>query len=135
MEEIIKKLINLADNYSVIAQEMGFEKNKHTEVRGLNKKDNAYWTEGKKINIYFGSDYGTWSIDFYNVAVVGYSKQITLPYNSTVETLTELFNDVNDYFENFFSKNVQMFHIETLKEKHKKIKELENELRKLKNLV
>jgi len=135
MEQILKKLINLADNYSVIAQEMGFEKNNHTEVRGRQKKDNAYWTEGKKINIYFGSSYEIWAIDFDNINVAGYAKNITIPFNSTIETLTELFNDVNDYFENYFSKNVQMFHIETLKEKHKKIKELENELRKLKNLV
>jgi hypothetical protein len=135
MEQILKKLINLADNYVVIAQEMGFEKNNHTEVRGRQKKDNAYWTEGKRINIYFGSSYETWLIDFDNINVVGYAKKITIPFNSTIETLTELFNDVNDYFENYFSKNVQMFHIETLKEKHKKIKELENELRKLKNLV
>lgn len=135
MEQILKKLINLADNYVVIAQEMGFEKNNHIEVRGSQKKDNAYWTEGKKINIYFGSSYEIWSIDFDNINVAGYANKITIPFNSTIETLTELFNDVNDYFENYFSKNVQMFHIETLKEKHKKIKEFENELRKLKNLV
>ena len=132
MKKQIEKLIEIADGYAVFGTEVGLPMT-HNTVRG---EDDKEWVQkGKKISIYLAESGSTWAVYFNGVNIIGYSKKVELPYNVTAQYLNKVIADVGPYLYDYLFPNVAKCKIGVLKEKHKEIKRLESELRKLKGLV
>lgn len=135
MKEQIEKLIELAKEYVVFGEEIMLPQN-HTDIRDkdISSKNDAY-LDGSKITIYFNNNYSTWQVSFGKVKIIGYAKDVQIPFDCDSEMLEMEYNSAKDYLYNHLLPNVAKCKISSLKEKHKRIKELEAELRKLKSLT
>ena len=107
MKKQINELMELAEGYAVFGVEAGLEDG-HNKVRG---KKGQYGTpdfaeEGEIITIYLANGGSTWSIDFGEVSIVGYTKKVHLPYDVTEEMLIETIADVKPYLHDYLLPNV-----------------------------
>lgn len=133
MKKQLNELIEIANGYVVFSVEAGLPKT-HNLIRG---KTSAFkWSKnGTDINVYLADSGETWSVRFDKVEVTGYSKKISVPFDVTIKYLNELILDVRTHLYDYLLPNVAKCKLDVLKDKHKEIKRLERELRKLKGLV
>ncbi len=134
MKNQIEKLIDLTKDYVVFGIEIGLP-DTHNHIRGGHQSKPEFHTEGDKVNIYLSNKGETWQVEFKDVKIIGYSKKIEMPFNSTEESLEAVYESAKEYLHDHLLPNVAKCKIATLKERHVKIKEIERELRKLKALV
>jgi len=134
MKQQIEKLIELAKDYHTFAMEVNLPM-RHNHIRG-GHQDNPEWCkEGKLISVYLADEGITWQVQFNKVTIINYSKNIEMPFESTEESLEETYKDAYDYLHNYLLVEVAKIKLGVMKEKHKEIKKLERQLKKLKGLV
>ena len=134
MKKQIEKLIELANDYHTFAMEVNLPMT-HNHIRGGHQSNPDWGKEGKLINVYLANEGITWQVQFDKVVIVNYSNDIKIPFESTEESLQDTYNDAYDYLHNYLLVDVAKIKLGVMKEKHKKIKELEKQLKKLKGLV
>jgi hypothetical protein len=134
MKQQIEKLIELARDYHTFAMEVNLPMT-HTHIRGGHHQSPEWRKEGKLINVYLANEGTTWQVEFDEVKIINYAKDIQIPFESTEESLEETYSDAYDYLHNYLLVDVVKIKLGVMKEKHKEIKELERKLKKLKGLV
>ena len=122
MEKQIKKLNELALDFVDYGIGVGLQDTHNTLT-------NTHKLEGfdMEVNIYFANSGSVWSITMCDVEITGYSSKITLPINSTLESLNEIHKECKKYLD-YLIENVANIKYSTLKEKAKKIQELKKEI-------
>jgi len=133
MKTQIEKLIELAKDYVIFGIEIGLP-NAHNHIRGGNDMPD-YGKEGDLINIYFDRGGDTWQVEFKKVKIIGYSKQIEMPFDADIEYLESVYKSAKEYLYDYLLPSVAKCKIATMKQRHQEIKELEGKIRKLKGLV
>lgn len=134
MKEIIEKLIELAKDYHTFGVEVNLPMT-HNHIRGGHSNKPEWTKDGDLINVYLANKGETWMVEFKEVTVVGYSKKVSISFDSTIESLQKTYDSAYDYLHNYLLVDVAKIKLGVMKEKHKEIKELERKLKKLKGLL
>jgi hypothetical protein len=134
MKTQIEKLIELAKDYHTFAMEVNLPMT-HNHIRGGHQENPEWRKEGKLINVYLANEGTTWQVEFDKVKIINYLNGIQMPFESTEESLEQTYKDAHDYLHNYLLVDVVKIKLGVMKEKHKEIKELERQLKKLKGLV
>ena len=134
MKQIIEKLIELANDYHTFAMEVNLPMT-HNHIRGGHQTNPEWSKQGSLINIYLAGEGRTWQVEFKDVKIINYLKSVSFPYDSTEDTLEAIYNDAQDYLHNYLLPDVAKVKLAVMKEKHKEIEKLEQQLKKLKGLV
>ncbi|MFA6917011.1 MAG: hypothetical protein WC222_11480 [Parachlamydiales bacterium] len=95
----LAKLYELAQKFAKFGADNSF-KLKNTAKIGTkpNHWDNDVITfreEGRTINLYFGEDYKSWSVNFGNLKITSWYNSVEIPVNTTVKEIREIYNDAN----------------------------------------
>lgn len=133
MKTQIEKLIELARDYHTFAMEVNLPMTHNHIRRGHQSPE--WRKEGKLISVYLANEGTTWQVEFDEVKIINYAKNIEIPFESSEESLEETYKDAYDYLHNYLLVDVAKIKLGVMKEKHKEIKELEKKLKKLKGLV
>lgn len=133
MKTQIEKLIELAKDYHTFGVEVNLPMT-HNHIRGGHQCP-EWAKDGGLINVYLANGGETWQVEFGKVSVIGYMDRISIPFDSTGESLQKIYDDAYDYLHNYLLVDVLKIKLGVMKEKHKEIKRLERELKKLKGLV
>lgn len=134
MKTQIEKLIELAKDYHTFGIEVNLPMT-HNHIRGGHQGRAEWAKDGGLINVYLANEGTTWMVEFGNVSIVGYMDRISIPFDSTEESLQKIYDDSYDYLHNYLLVDVAKIKLGVMKEKHKEIKRLEKELKKLKGLI
>ena len=134
MKTQIEKLIELAKDYHIFGIEVNLPMT-HNHIRGGHQSQTEWAKDGEVINVYLANEGTTWMVEFNKVSVVGYMGKISIPFDSTEESLQKTYDDAYDYLHKYLLVDVAKIKLGVMKEKHKEIKELERKLKKLKGLV
>lgn len=120
MEKQIKNLIELAEQYYQYAIEEDFPSG-HNWIQ----------TEYGEIGVYLSSNSRRdYTIRFDKVEIVGYAKDIRMPWSTTIGTLEKLYDNFSKYLKTEKDKIQEQVAVQ----RAEKIKNLEEELSRLKNL-
>lgn len=117
MEEQIKKLKNLADEYADLVGR------KPIERRIVMRYGNGIYDE---ISLFFTKQ-REYSIEFEKVEIAEYKNTIEMPLNYTAETLEKIYNDV----KKFLDKKKEEIEERIKKEKEQEIEELRKKLEQM----
>ena len=121
MEEQIKKLIELAEEYVETFKEIAI----YNKWKLLGKYDDP--------KIYFGDDIDTWSIEFAPcIQLNGYNKKIEMPWDTTYTKLEKVFDDSTKFLQDFKDTKIDFFKIEAEVERNNEIKHLQKRINDLK---
>ena len=119
MEEQIKKLKKLADEYADFVRRTPIER--HVVMRyGKNYDD--------EISLYFTKN-REYSIGFEKVEIAEYKNTIEMPLNYTAETLEKIYNDV----KKFLDEIKEQIKEQAKKEREQEIEELKMKLAQMEN--
>lgn len=121
MEKQIKNLVELAEQYYQYAIEEDFPS-------GHNWIQTDYGEVGVYLSTNSRRDY---AVKFDGeVEITGYAKRIAMPFTATSETLEKLYNNFSNYLRTEEDKIQEQIAVQ----RAEKIKNLEEELSRLKNL-
>ncbi len=134
MKEIIKKLVELAQDYVVFGIEIGLP-DTHNHIRGGHQTLPDFHQDGDLVNIYFDRGGEVWMVEFNRVEISSFSYTIKFPYSETEEYLTSVYDSAKKYLHEYLLPNIAKCKISTMKERHTRIKKLEREIKTLKKLV
>lgn len=128
MEDLIKKFVNLANEYADVAIILGYP-------NGLNyfRKTKIYCPE-ERIYVYLADDNRTKSVYFGYIEIILYSGMINFPYEYDLEKLSDIYHDAEEFLIDFKKNNFYEAKKKMLKLKEERIKLLENELEQLKQM-
>ena len=124
MEKQIKKLVELAEKYCELGQNLNFR-------QGWTCLDHDNIADSN-IRVYFAENYRTKSVVFFNTETTLYSSKISMPFNCTTKDLDEIIKKTEDFYTDFVANKQQEFKHEQQKLNEKRILELEEELNRLK---
>jgi len=120
MEKQIKNLIELAKQYYQYAIEEDFP-NGH----------NCIQTDYGEIGVYLSSSsQRDYMVRFDKVEIVGYAKEIRMPWSTTIAILEKVYGNFSKYLKTEKDKIQEQIAVQ----RAEKIKNLEEELSRLKNL-
>lgn len=134
MKQIIEKLIELAKDYHTFGVEVNLPMT-HNHIRGGHASKPEWAKEGELINVYLADNGATWMVEFGRVSVTGYASKISIPFNANEDLLQKIWDNAHDYLHNYLLIDVAKIKLGVMREKHKEIKRLERELKKLKGLL
>lgn len=94
------------------------------------------FSENEKILFYITNEGEVFSFEFFDIRFQSYyDNSISFPYNTSLEHLEEVYEKVNNYFENILKNKITEENKKRVNEKINKIKELEEQIEKLKSEV
>lgn len=134
MKHNIDKLIELAKDYHTFGVEVNLPMT-HNHIRGGHATRPEWAKDGELINVYLADGGATWMVEFGGVSVTGYAKKISIPFDANEDLLQKIWDGAHDYLHNYLLIDVAKIKLGVMREKHKEIKRLERELKKLKGLL
>jgi len=119
MEEQIKKLKKLADEYADLVGRTPIERHVYMKYDlCINKEISLYFTRQRE-----------YSIGFEKVEIADYKNTIEMPLNYTAETLEKIYNDV----KKFLDEKKEQIKEQAKKEREQEIEKLKMKLEQMEN--
>jgi len=102
MEEEIKKIVKLANDYALFGN-LSYLPEGHNHLRGgYNDVDYPY-EKGDLVNVYFSDNRKVWAVYFGEIEITGYSNKIIFPITHTAKDLEDAYVSSKKYLKEFLS--------------------------------
>lgn len=129
MEDVIKKLVDLAEDYADKAIMAGYPVGHNYLRKGVNFSE-----EEGRITVYLNNQNTTKSVYLGEVEIALYSNNIVFPFSFDAMKLTEIYDDAKEFLDNFKDAQLEEVKKKNMEEREKKIEMLEKELNHLKGI-
>jgi len=132
MEEQIKKLHELAVRYRDFGVKSSFCQDWNC-IRG--DFNPLLKIDGDEVKVYFADDYKTCAVDFSGVEFTFWMNTVTIPIDSTKESLKLIHDDCLSLLNNAITEHLESIKESLKSERQKEIKVMEEKLIKMKQIV